>query len=105
MHKHVLLVEDDAAIAAFVTTALEREGCAVTQTRTGEDALRHVRRHPPDLILLDLMLPGDDDGLQVCRRVRRGEYYIPIIMLTPLLQKVYISVPFCPSLGSRMRLS
>ena len=82
MHKHVLLVEDDAAIAAFVTPALEREGHTVTQTRTGEDALRHVRCHPPDLILLDLMLPGEADGLQVCRRVRRGECYIPIIMLT-----------------------
>lgn len=82
MSAHILLVEDDEAIAAFVTTALEREGYAVTCVRTGQEALSHVRHDVPDLILLDLMLPGDVDGLQVCRTVRRDETYTPIIMVT-----------------------
>jgi DNA-binding response OmpR family regulator len=80
--RHILIVEDDSAIAAFVVTTLEREGYAVAWVRTGEESLRHVRDHTPDLILLDLMLPGDTDGLQVCRTVRQGERYIPIIMVT-----------------------
>jgi DNA-binding response OmpR family regulator len=75
-------VEDDEAIAAFVATALEREGYSVACVRTGQEALSHIRRGVPDLVLLDLMLPGDVDGLQVCQAVRGGEVYIPIIMVT-----------------------
>jgi DNA-binding response OmpR family regulator len=78
----ILLVEDDEAIAAFVATALEREGYSVTCVRTGQEALSYMRHAVPDLVLLDLMLPGDVDGLQVCQAVRRGETYIPIIMVT-----------------------
>jgi DNA-binding response OmpR family regulator len=78
----ILLVEDDEAIAAFVATALEREGYSVTCVRTGQEALSYMRHAVPDLVLLDLMLPGDIDGLQVCQAVRRGETYIPIIMVT-----------------------
>jgi DNA-binding response OmpR family regulator len=77
-----LIVEDDNAIAAFVATTLEREGYTIAWVRTGEEALRYVQDRTPDLILLDLMLPGDADGLQVCRAVRQGEQYIPIIMVT-----------------------
>jgi DNA-binding response OmpR family regulator len=76
-----LIVEDDNAIAAFVTTMLEREGYTVTWARTGAEALSHVQKDAPDLLLLDLMLPGDVDGLQVCQAIRRGETYLPIIMV------------------------
>ena len=82
MKEQILLVEDDVAIAAFVATALEREGYAVTVVQTGQEALSHLQRSPPDLVLLDLMLPDDVDGLQVCQAIRRGEAYIPIIMVT-----------------------
>jgi DNA-binding response OmpR family regulator len=82
MSKHILIVEDDNAIAAFVTTTLEREGYTASWVRTGEEALRHVQDHTPDLILLDLMLPGDVDGLRVCQAIRRSETYLPIIMVT-----------------------
>jgi DNA-binding response OmpR family regulator len=78
----ILLVEDDEAIAAFVATALEREGYAVTSVRTGQEALSRIQGDAPDLVLLDLMLPGEVDGLQVCQEVRRGETYIPVIMVT-----------------------
>jgi DNA-binding response OmpR family regulator len=77
-----LIVEDENAIAAFVTTTLEREGYAVSWVRTGEEALAHAQSNAPDLVLLDLMLPGDMDGLQVCQAIRRGEIYLPIIMVT-----------------------
>ena len=77
----ILLVEDEAAIAAFVQTALEREGFAVEVVEDGQQALVRVNQALPDLIILDLMLPGVD-GLEVCRAVRRMPTYVPIIMLT-----------------------
>ena len=77
----ILIVEDDPAIAAFVQTALEREGFAAEVAQRGETALERAEAAPPDLILLDLMLPGLD-GLQVCQAIRRRSAYIPVIMLT-----------------------
>jgi DNA-binding response OmpR family regulator len=77
----ILIVEDDEAIAAFVQTALEREGFAAEVAASGERALERVSAEPPDLILLDLMLPGAD-GLEVCRAIRQLPTYTPIIMLT-----------------------
>lgn len=77
----ILIVEDDPAIAAFVQTALEREGFETEMVRRGDTALARVEAISPDLILLDLMLPGLD-GLQVCQSLRRRSQYIPIIMLT-----------------------
>lgn len=82
MSGRILVVEDEDAIAAFVATALEREGYAVTRVRTGREALSHVQGSAPDLVLLDLMLPGDVDGLQVCQAIRRSDAYVPIIMVT-----------------------
>lgn len=77
----ILIVEDDPAIGAFVQTALDREGFDVELVKRGEAALARVEITSPDLILLDLMLPGLD-GLQVCQALRRRTQYIPIIMLT-----------------------
>ncbi len=79
--QRILIVEDDPAIAAFVQTALEREGFEPEIAETGEKALARAEATPPDLVLLDLMLPGLD-GLQVCQALRRRAAYIPIIMLT-----------------------
>ena len=79
--QRILIVEDDPAIAAFVQTALEREGFATEVVGQGDRALERADAAPPDLILLDLMLPGMD-GLQVCQAIRRRPAYIPIIMLT-----------------------
>ena len=80
-HPRILIVEDDPAIAAFVQTALEREGFETEMIQRGDTALARVEAISPDLILLDLMLPGLD-GLQVCQALRRRSQYIPIIMLT-----------------------
>lgn len=81
MQGTILLVEDEAAIAAFVQTALEREGFTVKVVEDGRQALARVNQALPDLIILDLMLPGVN-GLEVCRAVRRMPTYVPIIMLT-----------------------
>ncbi len=81
MAEQILVVEDEQAIAAFIHTALEREGFGVRLAGDGAEALAQVQADRPDLILLDLMLPGMD-GFEVCRQVRQREAYIPIVMLT-----------------------
>ncbi len=70
MASSVLVVEDDERIRAALTLALEDEGYAVSTAETGEDALSQVVVTAPDLIVLDLMLPGMD-GFECCRRLRK----------------------------------
>lgn len=74
--QRILIVEDDPAIAAFVQTALERERFKTELVTRGDLVLARVEASPPDLVLLDLMLPGMD-GLQVCQAVRLRPQYIP----------------------------
>jgi DNA-binding response OmpR family regulator len=76
----ILVVDDEPHIVELVRYNLEQEGYAVSAATRGESALASVRAAPPDLIVLDIMLPGVD-GLEVCRRLRR-ESAVPIIMLT-----------------------
>jgi len=76
----ILLVEDDASVREAVTMALEGDGHRVTTAVSGDEAIARWRQMHPDLILLDVMLPGAD-GLEVCRAVRRDDQ-VPIIMLT-----------------------
>jgi DNA-binding response OmpR family regulator len=79
--KHtVLLVEDEASIASFVSMYLRNAGYAVRTAGTGEDALAQAAADPPSLIVLDLMLP-DIDGVEVCRQIRERSD-VPILMLT-----------------------
>lgn len=81
MKSTILFVEDEEGIASFVETALQREGFSIQVAGTGEEALEAIDASPPDLVLLDIMLPGMD-GLEVCRQLRAKPTYIPIIMLT-----------------------
>jgi DNA-binding response OmpR family regulator len=81
MQGRILIVEDEKAIAAFVQTALERDGFDVKWVGDGADALATLDSFQPDLVLLDLALPSVD-GLQVCQAIRAREQYVPIIMLT-----------------------
>ena len=67
----ILVVEDEEDIRELLKYNLEKEGYQVFGAATGEEALQAVRNRLPDLILLDLMLPGID-GLEVCRRIRGG---------------------------------
>jgi two-component system phosphate regulon response regulator PhoB len=81
--ERILVVEDDDDILELITYNLAKEGFRCTPAQSGEDALRHVRGHDVDLVLLDLMLPGID-GLEVCSTLKRDPKFrhIPVIMLT-----------------------
>jgi two-component system response regulator MprA len=76
----ILVVEDDPAVQAAVRRALLYEGYGVTVAADGPAALREARDGGPDLVILDLMLPGLD-GLEVCRRLRAASA-LPVLMLT-----------------------
>jgi DNA-binding response OmpR family regulator len=76
----VLIVEDEASIASFVSLYLKNAGYTVKAVANGADALAQVERELPALIVLDLMLP-DMDGIEVCRRLRQRRD-VPILMLT-----------------------
>jgi len=82
-HERILVVEDEPEIQELVRYNLAREGYRVTCAASGEQALAAVRRDPPHLILLDLMLPGVD-GLEVCRRLKADSATraIPVVILT-----------------------
>ena len=79
----VLIVEDDRDIAHLLRLYLEKAGYTVDLALTGEEVIERVRREPPDLVLLDLMLPGID-GMTICRTLRedRATAEIPIIILS-----------------------
>jgi len=77
---YILLVDDDPNIARLVQLYLEKEGFEVKTADRGDDALAQFRKLPPDLMLLDVMLPGMD-GWQVLKAIRKTSS-IPIIMLT-----------------------
>lgn len=76
----VLVVEDEPNIADFIRRGLVYKGYDVDTAASGEDALETARERLPDLVILDLMLPGMD-GVEVCRRLRAADD-VPIIMLT-----------------------
>lgn len=79
----ILVVEDEEDISELIKYNLNREGYNVTCVETGEDGLDKIRQTMPDLILLDLMLPGID-GLRVCKILKNDSKteHIPVIMLT-----------------------
>ncbi|MBA4181453.1 MAG: DNA-binding response regulator [Anaerolinea sp.] len=78
----VLVVEDEDTLLFTLAHNLRREGYAVRTASRGDDGLKMAREEPPDLIILDVMLPGVD-GVQICRLLRRDSD-VPIIMLTAL---------------------
>jgi two-component system phosphate regulon response regulator PhoB len=113
----VLVVEDEPDIAELMRYNLEREGYQVTIAATGEAGLEAARRKRPDIILLDLMLPGVD-GLDVCRRLKTETHtaQIPVVMVTARGEEAdvvtglelgaddYVTKPFSPRvLSARTR--
>ncbi|MFD4560331.1 response regulator transcription factor [Streptomyces sp. NPDC058469] len=85
MPQTVLLAEDDRAIRHALERALTLEGYQVTAVADGVEALAQAHRTPPDVLLLDVMMPGID-GLQVCRVLRAEGDRTPILMLTALVE-------------------
>jgi two-component system response regulator MtrA len=86
----ILVVDDDAALAEMLTLVLHNEGYQSRIVARGDEALSAFRDYKPDLVLLDLMLPGTD-GVEVCRQIR-AESGVPIVMLTAKSDTVDIVV-------------
>jgi two-component system phosphate regulon response regulator PhoB len=113
----ILVIEDEEDIRELVKYNLQRENFGVMEAESGEDGLKLVERVTPDLILLDLMLPGKD-GLEICRTLKRNDRTqgIPVIMMTARGEESdivtglelgaddYIVKPFSPKiLGARIK--
>ncbi|MFP4407816.1 MAG: response regulator [Spirochaetaceae bacterium] len=116
-HEHVLVVDDETDILELIRYNLQKEGYRVTTVKTGEEGLKLTRELEPDVLVLDLMLPGLD-GLSVCNRLKREESTrsIPVIMLTAKAEDAdivtglelgaddYVTKPFSPKvLTARIR--
>ncbi|MHB8483362.1 MAG: response regulator [Nitrospiria bacterium] len=109
MPVHVLTIEDEADIASLIRLYLEKEGYRVTHISDGAKGLSEIFTRKPDLLILDLMLPGTD-GLEICKKVRgRPETSsLPILMLTAKGEEIdkiiglelgaddYLTKPFSP---------
>jgi two-component system alkaline phosphatase synthesis response regulator PhoP len=109
MPLHILTIEDESDIASLIKLYLEKEGYRVTHISDGAKGFAEIQRNKPDLLILDLMLPGMD-GLEVCKKVRsRPETTsLPILMLTAKGDEVdkvlglelgaddYMTKPFSP---------
>ena len=80
MARRILVVEDEALIADAVAARLRSEGYEAQQAADGPTGVDHARRWEPDLVILDLMLPGLD-GLEVCRQIQKDRH-VPVLMLT-----------------------
>ncbi len=81
MNAHILLVDDDNRVTSALRRTLAYEGYQVSIAANGEGALSIARTKPPDVVILDLMLPGID-GLEVCRRLRASGDAVAVLMLT-----------------------
>ena len=80
MGDRVLIIDDDVRLSAMLADYLVQEGLEVRRAPDGEAGLQALARDPPDIVVLDIMMPGID-GLEVCRRIR-ARYDLPILMLT-----------------------
>jgi two-component system, OmpR family, response regulator BaeR len=104
--QRILIVEDEKKIADLLKDYLEKANYVVTTLDRGDRVLREVKKSPPNLILLDIMLPGMD-GMDVCREIRKFSN-VPMIMLTARVEEIdrliglelgaddYICKPFSP---------
>lgn len=115
--ERILIIEDETNILELVAYNLEKEGWLVSRATTGEEGWEKVQNEHPDLVLLDLMLPGID-GMEVCRRIRQNKLTrdVPIIILTAKAEEAdrvlglesgaddYVTKPFSPrELVARVR--
>jgi DNA-binding response OmpR family regulator len=85
--KKIVIVEDEPSLVFTLQDTLETEGYDVTVVRDGNDAIGTIKKVDPDLMLLDIMLPGVS-GYDICKEVRELKYTFPIIMLTARDQEI-----------------
>jgi len=109
MPNHIVILEDESDIASLIRLYLEKEGYRVTHFTNGAKGFAELQRLKPDLLVLDLMLPGMD-GLEVCKKIRNNPdtVSLPILMLTAKGEEVdkvlglelgaddYLTKPFSP---------
>jgi len=81
MRERILVIDDDSSITSVLKRGLGYEGYTVDVTSNGKEGLEIARQRPPDLVILDIMMPGID-GLEVCRRLRSVDERLPILLLT-----------------------
>ena len=106
MSRHILVVEDEEKIARLIKDYLENSGFLVTWLNDGSLVIPRVKKQMPDLILLDVMLPGMD-GMEICKEIRKFST-VPVIMITARAEEIdrllglelgaddYICKPFSP---------
>ena len=87
MKKHIIVVEDDAHIRLGLCDALRAEGYEVSDCRDGSEAGPLIKQTKPDLVILDVMLPGKS-GFDLCREIRAGKDRVPILMLSAKGQEI-----------------
>jgi two-component system phosphate regulon response regulator PhoB len=106
---HIFVIDDEPDILELVRYNLVRHGYEVTAALSGEEALTRIRAHPPDLVVLDLMLPGID-GLEICKTLKQERHTaeIPVLMLSARNEEAdivaglelgaddYLTKPFSP---------
>ena len=105
MKKHILVVEDDSHIRLGLCDALRGEGYEVSECGDGKQALPIINQRRPDLLILDIMLPGKS-GYDLCREIRAAKNRVPILMVSAKGQEIdkvvglelgaddYVSKPF-----------
>ncbi len=106
MNPDILIVEDESKIAGILRDYLEKAGFTTTTEERGNRVISQFKNRPPDLILLDIMLPGMD-GIEICRQIRKFSN-VPIIIITARVEEIdrliglelgaddYICKPFSP---------
>ena len=81
MRERILVVDDDSSVTSVLKRGLGYDGYTVDVASTGKEGMEIARQRSPDLVILDIMMPGID-GLEVCRRLRSVDEKLPILMLT-----------------------
>ena len=79
--QHILVIDDDSAVTSVLKRGLSYEGFAVEVASSGAEGLGIAREHPPELVILDVMMPGLD-GIEVLRRIRTADDSLPVLLLT-----------------------
>ncbi len=104
--QHILIVEDEVKLATLLKDYLERNGFKTSMIHHGNEVMSWLDKNQPDMILLDLMLPGRD-GMDICKEIRRNSQ-VPVIMITAKVEEIdrllglelgaddYICKPFSP---------
>jgi len=110
MNKIILVVEDQPEIRKLICMTMDYDGFEVHEAENGDSGLRMVKALRPDIVLLDVMMPGQLDGIQVCERIRADPEiaHIPVVLLTARGQHsdleagrragcdAYLTKPFSP---------